>query len=441
MSFSVKRLVQTFSKTTGISVVVANMVGTGVFTSLGFQLLGIQSFFVLMMLWFVGGLTALCGALTYAELGANLPRSGGEYNFLTRLYHPCAGFISGWVSATVGFAAPVALAAMTFGAYLSAVFPNISPTGSALALVILLTAVHCLSRQTSSSIQQAFTALKVLLILLFCAVIFIWGGTYQAADFSPQAGDEKLIFSGAFAVALIYVNYAYTGWNSATYVTSELENPQRSLPIVLFIGTCIVMVLYLMLNFTFLSAAPISILEGKLEVGVIVADHALGANGGKAMGAVLALLLISTVSAMTMAGPRVLQAIGEDFSLFSKLASLNRHGVPMIAIVFQGALALVFIVSATFESVLIFSSFVLGVNTLFSVIGVFVLRWKKMNIKGAYKTFAYPFAPLTYLSVTLWTLIYVLISRPIEGWIGIAMIAVGAVLYYFSADRSQDSSR
>jgi APA family basic amino acid/polyamine antiporter len=330
---------------------------------------------------------------------------------------------------------------MTFGAYLSAVFPTISPTGSAMALVILLTAVHCLSRQTSSSVQQAFTALKVLLILLFCAVIFIWGGTYQAADFSPQAGDEKLIFSGAFAVALIYVNYAYTGWNSATYVTSELENPQRSLPIVLLVGTCIVMALYLMLNFTFLSAAPISILEGKLEVGVIVADHALGANGGKAMGAILALLLISTVSAMTMAGPRVLQAIGEDFSLFSKLAELNRHGVPMIAIIFQGALALVFIVSATFESVLIFSSFVLGVNTLFSVIGVFVLRWKKMNIKGAYKTFAYPFAPLIYLSVTLWTLIYVLISRPIEGWIGVAMIAAGAVLYYFSANQSHDSGR
>ena len=201
------------------------------------------------------------------------------------------------------------------------------------------------------------------------------------------------------------------------------------------------MALYLMLNFTFLSAAPISILEGKLEVGVIVADHALGANGGKAMGAILALLLISTVSAMTMAGPRVLQAIGEDFSLFSKLAELNRHGVPMIAIIFQGALALVFIVSATFESVLIFSSFVLGVNTLFSVIGVFVLRWKKMNIKGAYKTFAYPFAPLIYLGVTLWTLIYVLISRPIEGWIGVAMIAAGAVLYYFSANQSHDSGR
>ena len=425
----------TFSKTTAISVVVANMIGTGVFTSLGFQLLGIQSFFVLMMLWLVGGLTALCGALTYAELGANLPRSGGEYNFLSRLYHPAAGFISGWVSATVGFAAPVALAGMTFGAYLSAVFPCISPTWAAVSLVAVLTAVHCRSRQASSNIQQIFTALKVLLIGLFCATIFIWGDAPQAVSFAPQVGDTSLLFSGAFAVSLIYVNYAYTGWNAATYVTSELDNPQRNLPIVLFVGTGLVMLLYLLLNFTFLSAAPIAILEGKLEVGVIVAEHALGASAGKAMGAVLALLLVSTVSAMTMAGPRVLQVIGEDFNLFSVLARCNRHGIPVFAIVFQGILAVLFIISSTFESVLIFSSFVLGVNTLFSVLGVFILRWKKQSIAGAYKTFAYPFAPLIYLSVTLWTLIYVIISRPIEGWIGIAMISAGALLYRLSAKK------
>lgn len=436
---------QTFSKTTGISVVVANMIGTGVFTSLGFQLLDIQSPFVLIMLWFVGGLTALCGALTYAELGANLPRSGGEYNFLARLYHPGAGFISGWVSATVGFAAPVALAAMTFGAYLSAVFPSLPPTGSAVALVIALTVVHCLSRQTSSSVQQAFTGLKILLILVFCGVILIWGNTPQSISLMPQAGDEKLLLSGAFAIALIYVNYAYTGWNAATYVTSELDNPQRNLPLVLFVGTGLVMMLYLLLNMTFLSAAPVSILEGKIEVGVIVADHALGENAGRAMGAMLALLLISTVSAMTMAGPRVLKVIGEDFDLFAALARNNKHGVPMTAIVSQSVLALVFILSATFESVLIFSSFVLGVNTLFSVLGVFILRWRKMNIAGAYTTFAYPFAPLVYLSVTLWTLVYVLISRPIEGWIGVGMIFLGAGLYnlsaYFSANHAQDSGR
>ena len=431
-----------FSKTTGISVVVANMVGTGVFTSLGFQLLGIQSPFALMMLWLVGGLTALCGALTYAELGANLPRSGGEYNFLSRLYHPCAGFISGWVSATVGFAAPVALAAMTFGAYLTAVFPELSRTWAATLLVIGLTITHCLSRQTSSNVQQIFTALKLVLILLFCAVIAIWGNSPQQLNFAPQPGDEKLLFSGAFAVALIYVNYAYTGWNAATYVTGELDNPQRNLPIVLFVGTTLVMLLYLMLNATFLSAAPASSLEGKLQVGVIVAESALGPEAGRAMGAVLALLLISTVSAMTMAGPRVLQMIGQDFDVFSKLAKCNDQGLPANAVIFQGLLAVAFIISATFESVLIFSSFVLGINTLFSVLGVFVLRFKKLNISGAYKTTGYPVAPLIYLSVTMWTLAYVLISRPTEGLIGLGIIVLGGLVYAFSTNKTeQDSGR
>ena len=427
-----------FSKLTGISVVVANMIGTGVFTSLGFQLLGISSPFVIMMLWLVGGITALCGALTYAELGANLPRSGGEYNFLSRIYHPCAGFISGWVSATIGFAAPVALAAMTFAAYLKAVFPIISTIWSAALLVILLTAAHCFSRTTSSSVQQIFTAIKVLLIILFCAIVFIWGTSPQQISLFPQNGDKQLLMSGAFAVSLIYVNYAYTGWNAATYLTSEMENPQRNLPIVLAVGTAVVAALYIVLNFTFLSAAPIASLEGKLEIGVIVANYSLGDTAGRVMGVILAVLLISTVSAMTIAGPRVLQVIGEDFTIFSKLATCNKQGIPVTAIICQGGLALFFIFSSTFESVLVFSSFVLGVNTLFAVLGVFVLRWRKLSIEGAYKTFAYPIAPLIYLGVTLWTLIYVLISRPQEGWLGLAIIALGAIIYSVSAQR-QDS--
>jgi APA family basic amino acid/polyamine antiporter len=190
------------------------------------------------------------------------------------------------------------------------------------------------------------------------------------------------------------------------------------------------MLIYLLLNFTFLSAAPISLLEGKLEVGVIVADHALGNTAGKTMGAVLAMLLISTVSAMTIAGPRVLQVIGEDFRLFQGLSRVNSNGIPTTAIIFQSTLAIIFIVSATFESILVFSSFVLGINTLFSVIGVFILRLKKLNIKGAYRTFGYPIAPLIYLAVTLWTLIYVLISKPQEGSMGIAIIVAGAIMYF-----------
>jgi APA family basic amino acid/polyamine antiporter len=273
-------------------------------------------------------------------------------------------------------------------------------------------------------------------------VIFIWGNSPQSLNFAPQADDEKLLFSGAFAVALIYVNYAYTGWNAATYVTGELANPQRNLPIVLAAGTGLVLMLYLLLNFTFLSAAPISSMEGKLEIGVVVAEAALGGSAGKVMGAVLAVLLISTVSAMTMAGPRVLQMIGEDFTIFSKLAQCNAQGIPVNAVLFQGALAMFFIVSATFESVLIFSSFVLAINTLFSVLGVFVLRFKKLNIPGAYQTTAYPIAPIIYLAVTLWTLTYVLISKPTEALIGLGIIAAGGLIYVLSANKTeQDSGR
>ena len=427
-----------FSKSTGIAIIVANMVGTGVFTSLGFQLLGIQSYFVLMMLWFIGGLTALCGALTYAELGANLPRSGGEYNFLGRLYHPCAGFISGWVSATVGFAAPVALASMTFAAYLSAVFPEIPRTLSACSLLAVLTVTHCVSRQTSGKFQQTFTALKVALILIFCFIIFFWGSSPQNISLVPKLGDENILFSGVFAISLIYVNYAYTGWNAVTYVISELDEPQRNLPIVLFVGTLLVMLIYLLLNFIFLNAVPIKIIEGELEIGVIVANYALGDHAGKAMGAILAVLLVSTVSAMTMAGPRVLQVIGEDFKPFRSLSRVNSHGIPTIAIIFQSSLAFLFIISSTFESVLVFSSFVLGINTLFSVVGIFILRQKKLSIEGAYRTFAYPLAPIIYLMVTVWTLGYVLVSRPDEAWAGLGIILLGGIIYGFSKNRDSE---
>jgi APA family basic amino acid/polyamine antiporter len=421
-----------FSRTAAVSVVVANMIGTGVFTSLGFQLVDIKSVFTLMMLWLVGGIAALCGALTYAELGANLPRSGGEYNFLTRIYHPAAGFISGWIAITVGFAAPIALAAMTFGAYLSASIDGVSPILSASVLVITLTVMHCFSRKASGGAQVVLTLLKMILIIVFCVLVSVFVESPQPVSLIPTTRDVDLIFGGAFAVSLIYVNYAYTGWNAATYITNELDDPQRSLPIVLIAGTAMVLIIYLALNFIFLYAAPMEAMEGKIEIGVIVAEHAFGASGGMVMGIMLAMLLVSTVSAMVIAGPRVLQVIGEDFSIFRFLSIPNKNGVPAVAIVCLGILSVVFILTSTFESVLVFSGFILGVNTLFAVFGVFVIRWRKMNIEGAYRTFGYPVTPIIYLAITLWTLVYILINRPQEGWAGIAMIASGLVLYFVS---------
>jgi len=408
------------------------MVGTGVFTSLGFQLLEIRSPFVLLMLWGVGGLTALCGALSYAELGAALPRSGGEYNFLSRIYHPSAGFISGWVSATVGFAAPTALAALTFGSYFSSAFPALSSVWLASVLIIVLTLVHARSHHSSGRTQSVFTVLKLVLILGFSTLALALAKNPQPVSFLPGAGDAKLATSGAFAVALIYVNYAYSGWNAATYISGELDQPQKSLPVVLVASTAAVALCYVLLNYVFIRVAPMDAMAGKVEVGFIAAGYVFGAQGASVMGVLLALLLISTVSAMILAGPRVLQVIGEDFSLFSRLAVVNRDGIPAVAIALQSGVALVFLWTSSFESILIFSGATMGLNTFFTVLGLFILRWRQPLLDRPYRTWLYPLPPIIFLAITSWTLIYIVDQRPIEALMSLGVVLSGAVFYRIS---------
>ncbi len=426
-----------FRFTTVTAVVIANMVGTGVFTSLGFQLLEIRSGFALLALWAVGGIAALCGAMTYAELGAALPRSGGEYNFLARIVHPAAGFVSGWVSATIGFAGPCALAAMTFAAYATSVLdvgdsPWVRPA-LAVALVIALGFAHASNHRTSGGTQVVFTILKVAVIVVFCVAALAFAGEPQAIRFLPAAGDARELFSAEFAVALIYVSYAYTGWNAATYLSSELENPQRTLPVILFSGTLVVTLLYLALNYVFLSVAPVDAMRGEVEVGYIAARSAFGEAGGRFAGLILAALLISTVSAMTLAGPRVLQVVGEDFPALRFFARTNRDGIPSVAIYTQTALSVVFILTASFESILVFAGFTLALNSFVTVLSVFVLRWRQPQLPRPYRTFAYPLTPLVYLALTGWTLAFVLANKPVEGLFGLGVIASGLVLYTVSS--------
>ncbi len=418
------------------AVVVANMIGTGVFTSLGFQLDTIRSTFPLLLLWVVGGMAAFCGAVAYAELGAALRRSGGEYTFLGRVYHPAAGFVSGWISATVGFAAPTALAAITFGAYLAGVFPALSPTWLAAGLVAAAAWAHSATYGASSLFQRGFTTAKVLLIVVLCAAAPALVDTPQPVALLPAPGDGALVFGGAFAVSLIYVSYAYTGWNAATYLTGELRDPGRTLPVVLGGGTLLVMVLYIALNFTFLRAAPMAELEGRLEVGLVAATHILGPLGADVMGVGLALLLVSTVSAMVMAGPRVLHVIGEDHPAFRLLAKRTPSGIPRAAILTQAGLSLLFILSASFEAILVFSGFTLGLNSLLAVAGVFVLRVREPNLERPYRAWGYPVTPVVYLALTSWTLAYILIDRPAQGLAGLALIA-GGLLFYRVAGRGR----
>jgi APA family basic amino acid/polyamine antiporter len=423
--------VSRFKPTVAAAIVVANMIGTGVFTSLGFQLLEIRSAPVLLALWAVGGLAALCGALSYAELGAALPKSGGEYHFLTEIYHPAAGFISGWVSATVGFAAPTALAAMTFGSYLSAVFPRLSAIWLATGLIVVLTLTHSRSHRSSGRTQTLFTVLKILLILGFSGLALFANDAPQTR-FLPVAGDGALLFSSAFAVSLIYVNYAYSGWNAATYISGELAHPQRTLPAVLIASTSLVCIAYLLLNAVFLTVAPMEAMVGKVEVGYVAASFVFGEAGASIMGVLLAMLLVSTVSAMILAGPRVLHRIGQDFALFRPHGRLNRDGIPAVAVMTQAAVALVFLWSASFDRILVFSGATMALNTFFTVLGVFVLRWRRPGLPRPFRTWLYPLPPVIFLLITGWTLWYIVLQRPVEAMISVAIVVSGALCYFAS---------
>jgi APA family basic amino acid/polyamine antiporter len=425
-----------FSPSTAAAIVVANMIGTGVFTSLGYQLVGIKSGFAILLLWVVGGVVATCGALCYAELAARLPRSGGEYNFLKQIYHPVAGFISGWVSATVGFAAPTALAAITFGTYLSSVFPVLSPLWLATALVVIVTLIHATSHRNSAGLQTIFTAVKLVIILGFSIAALNSVDALQQIGFAPQVSDIPVVTGSAFAVSLIYVGYAYSGWNAATYLTDEIENPRKTLPLVLAGGTTVVMLCYLLLNYVFLAVAPMAAMEGKIEVGYIAASYAFGEIGAAVMGVTLSLLLISTVSAMIVAAPRVLQVLGEDFALFRILNRSNKHGIPAIAVYLQGAITLVFMWSSSFERILVFSGATMALNTLFAVFGVFILRRRdtgKERGKEAFRIPLYPLPPILFILITLLTLGYLVIERPVEILFSLSVIVSGSLLYLFAS--------
>jgi APA family basic amino acid/polyamine antiporter len=411
-------------------IVVANMIGTGVFTSLGYQVAQIHSTFALLMLWTVGGVVSLCGALTFAELGSRYPSSGGDYNFLRNLYHPMVGFLSGWVSAVAGFAAPTALAAIAFGKYLHAVNPAIDEQVLAVVLVLIFTGIHSFSVKLGTAFQDFFTVAKVVAIVLFIILVFAVGAT-QELTILPSTADWSEVFSGAFAVNLIYVSFAYTGWNAAVYIVGEIKDPHMTLPRALLMGTGLVMILYVLIHAAFLAAVPKESLVGKVEIGFIVAAEAFGPAAGNVISIMIALLMISTVSVMVFIGPRVTHKMGEDFPSLSYFGRKSSREVPAVAVLFQGLITLLFIVTSTFEQVLVYSAFSLTVVTMMSVSGIFIARMRK-TARPAYMMRFFPVAPMLFLLINAFVLIYVYIDRPLESLIGLGIVLAGIPLYFLA---------
>lgn len=420
---------QTVSVVTATAIAIADMIGVGVFTSLGFQAMAMPSPFALLMLWIVGGIVALCGALSYAELAAAFPRSGGEYNFLSRTYHPALGFLAGWVSMTVGFAAPTALAAMAFGSYGAGVVPGVSPLALALGVTAIVTAVHLTGTRQGSVFQNVGTAIKITLVLVLMIAGFASGGANPDVSFAPTAVDLNYISSAPFAISLVFVMYAYSGWNAATYISDEIQDPQRSVPRSLIVSTLVVMLLYTGLNAAFVYSTPLEDLAGKLDVALVVGKNLFGDVGGRMVGALICIGLVSSISAMMWIGPRVNAVMGEDIGTLRWFSRRNESGVPGLALLFQAGVVVVLLLTGSFETVLDFIQFSLTLCSFLAVLGVIVLRFTQPDLPRPYRVPGYPLVPLIFLGVTGFMLVNLITERPLQSLAGLAVMLAGLIVY------------
>lgn len=417
------------SPSRAIAIVISNMIGTGVYTSLGLQAAGVHSVLALIFIWITGGLVALCGALTYGELAARIPKSGGEYVFLSRIFHPALGFLSGFISMTIGFAAPMAICAIALGTYAENLIP-VAPIVIAVSVIIILTILNSSSFRTGANFNFVVTSVNILLILTLCVAGFI-KGSHQGFSLTFNHSDLKQIINPAFAVSLVYVSFAYSGWNSAAYITHQVKEPVKNLPVILITGTLIVMTLYTLLNFVFLYAVPLPGLEGKVDVAFIAANNIFGQSGAKFVAVLISIGLIASINSLLILGPRVTQAIAEDYSPLKFLGIENKNGSPFYATILLTIVALALIWTSTFEQIMTLIGFTLSLFTISSVTGIFVLRYKmKKNGEDFYHTFGYPFVPVFFILVEGCMMVYVFYNKPVQSLIGIGITLIGLIVYF-----------
>ncbi|MBI4681993.1 MAG: amino acid permease [Nitrospirae bacterium] len=423
-------------KYTGAAVVVSGMIGTGIFTTTGFMAEMGAGAGDILLAWLIGGVLALCGALCYGELGANMPESGGDYYYISRMLHPSLGFLSGWVSLIVGFSAPIAAAAMAMQIYLAEVVSGWPVRLMAVITILLLSILHAYDLRLGVRVQLAMVILKITLIVSFIAGVLIAGPKHdlmRLLEFNPE-----FWFTSSFAVILIFVAFAYSGWNAASYIGAEIKNADKNLPKSLILGTSIVTVLYVLVNYAYVSSVSVKHLAGVESVANTVGTALWGPSGGKLISVFIAIGLVSTVSAMIIIGPRVYEAMAKDSLFPSGLAKLNKHGVPSPAVGLQGIIAAIFAITSTFGTLLVYIGFTLNIFAALAVFSVF--RMRKQGLSSIRVCIGYPLTPLVFLVFTIWMTVWSIHSQPISTIAGLGTLASGYIIYRVQNKRKKAES-
>jgi len=424
---------------TATSIVVANMIGAGIFTTTGFVAAKVPAGGWVFACWLFGGFIAMAGALCYAELSTRMPDVGGEYVYLRKLYHPALGFLTGWTSLVAGFSAPIAASALGFSGYvfsgLQSRVPAISDgqlllikKGSAVAIILALTCVHYLGIRLGAAVQNTLTCLKIAIVLglaSFGLMLVNWSGSALAFG----GGDAQGGFS--FGTAMMFVMFAYSGWNASAYIAGEMKDPRRTLPLSLLAGTGIVIVLYLAVNLFILQSVPFQQLQGMEEVVKEASVRVFGSGFGNVLGLLTGLALLSSLSAYIILGPRVYYAMAQDRLFLPIAAQVHpRYGVPGVSILIQGAIAIFMVVTGTLEQITYYVGFALGIFPWLAIAGIFLARKKGIGDASAVKVWGYPIVPIFYLASSLLLMCVAFAGRPLASTIALITIVLGVPCYF-----------
>jgi len=428
-----------FGLSTATYVVIASMVGTGILVSPGYMMVTLKNYPVIFGLWALGGLLALCGALCVAELAAALPRAGGEYVYLREAYGPMPAFLSGWTSFFVGFSAPLAVAGYMAASYL------LTPFGLAegemgylikivaVTIIIAITLPNLVGHRQSAWTQNLTTVLKFGLFVVLAVLAFLFGDGRWAHIAEGQPIGK--VDPGTAATQLFYVMFAYSGWSAATYVAGEVKNPAKTLPRSLLLGTGLVIVLYLALSLTFAYAVPLAEVgfENAERVPQLAVENLFGSRTSGVFSVAIGLAFLATVSAFIITGPRIYYAMAKD-TLFPSIAGhvSTKGRIPVYAMIAQSACAIVILLVTNFQNVYKYAAVGQSLFAMLFIAAVYLLRWRRPEMKRPFRVPGYPIVPAIFMAVTLFmfTAVFTFEDWRIPSIYSLGSIFAGIPVYY-----------
>jgi APA family basic amino acid/polyamine antiporter len=431
-----------------IMLISGDMIGTGIFISTGVIAATLPSPGGVLLVWVLGGLLALTGALSCAELSASLPYAGGDYNYIKAAYGRVMGFLSGWSSFLVTFSGAIAFLAVTFTGFMAFFFPllgsqdalfaarvlglaiTITPgTLFSMSVVIVISALHCIGVRLGTMMQNVLSLLKIG-ALLGIILLGVFIGKGDTAHFTPLFDWDKITNFSVFAAAFIPVIFAYSGWNAVIYIAGEVKEPERNLPRALLWANLLVIALYLAINMVYIYAVPVTQMKGALRVSEVATTALFGYQTSVWITAVITVSILGALNVVTMLGPRIYYAMARDGVFFKSLAKVHpTFNTPMNAIILQCVWACFLLVTGTFGTLFTYVSVIITLFSAFTVGSVIVLRYKRPDLPRPYRLWGYPVVPILFIAIHLWIVWGSVTEHPFESLMGLFIVCLGLPAY------------